>query len=144
MKAAILAGIVVLAMVDAASAQAVETAQGVWMDQDGESNIEILPCGDTLCGRIVWLREPTNSDGSPKTDVNNPKRELRGQPIMGLTILTGLRPTSGKPQQLEGTVYNARNGELYDIYLQPAGATMKVEGCAVYILCGSQTWQRLR
>jgi hypothetical protein len=46
--------------------------------------------------------------------------------------------------QLKGMVYNAENGKVYDVYLDPNGATMGVEGCFAMFLCGSQTWTRVR
>lgn len=127
----------------ASAAPAIQAAQGVWADEDGKSNIEIAPCGQYLCGRIVWLAEPTDGNGQPKRDQNNPDPALRSKPIMGLTILKGLQPHEGD-SQLKGFVYNAENGKVYDIYLDPQGATMSVEGCFAMFLCGSQTWTRVR
>ena len=126
-----------------AQAAATQTAQGIWADQDGKSNIEIGACGNALCGRIVWLAEPLDQGGQPKTDVNNPEPARRSQPIMGMTIIKGLKPYEGDAQ-LKGVVYNAEDGKVYDIYLEPNGATMAVEGCFAMFLCGSQTWTRVK
>lgn len=133
----------VLAGPAVSAAPATQAAQGIWADEDGKSNIEIAPCGQFLCGRIVWLAEPQDDNGQPKRDINNPDPSLRTQPIMGLTILKGLQPHEGDTQ-LKGLVYNAENGKVYDIYLDPKGPTMAVEGCFAMFLCGSQTWTRVR
>ena len=127
----------------AVAAPAMQSALGVWADEEGKSNIEIAPCGQFLCGRIVWLAEPTDSNGQQKRDINNPDPAMRAQPIMGLTILKGLQPYEGD-EQLKGLVYNAENGKVYDIYLDPGGSTMSVEGCFAMFLCGSQTWTRVK
>ena len=127
----------------AAASTLIERAQGVWADEEGKSNIEIAPCGQYLCGNIVWLREPFDEAGNPKTDVNNPDASQRMRPLIGLTIIKGLEPNEDG-DLLKGLVYNAQNGKVYDIYLDPGGATMGVEGCFAKFLCGSQTWTRIR
>ena len=52
--------------------------------------LAVAPCGDELCGTIVWLSEPTLPDGRVKKDVSNPDPSLRDRTILGLTILRGL------------------------------------------------------
>ena len=126
-----------------ASAQTVDKALGVWADEDRKSNIEIAPCGNALCGHIVWLKEPLNENGQPKTDVNNPNAGERNRPIMGMRIIKDLQPHEGN-KQLKGLVYNAEDGKVYDFYLTPKETTMEVEGCFALFLCGSQTWSRVR
>ena len=63
--------------ISAALAQLREAAQGVWVEEDGEAWIEIAPCEDALCGRIVWLKEPLDKAGQPHVDTNNPDPALR-------------------------------------------------------------------
>ena len=128
--------------IQTASAQPAQLALGVWADEDGKSNIEISNCGGTLCGRVVWLREPYNQNGQPKTDINNPDARQRNRPLIGMTIISGLQPDDD--EQLKGQVYNAEDGKVYDLYLKPERATMEVEGCFAIILCGSQTWTRVQ
>jgi len=126
-----------------ASAQPRQMALGVWADEDGQSNIEIAPCGDDLCGRIVWLKEPFDASGRAQTDINNPDTSLRTRPLLGLLIIAGLRPHDDG-DRLVGRVYNAEDGKIYDVYMAPGGQTMDVEGCFLAFLCGSQTWTRVR
>ena len=125
------------------AAQGLDGALGVWADEDGISHIRIAPCGQRLCGHIIWLEAPNHSDGRPKTDDKNPDKTLRKRPLLGLTILSGLRPDR-KRSKLKGRVYNAQDGNTYDVYLHPRGSRMKVEGCFFGILCGSQVWTRVR
>ena len=72
-----------------ASAQLREMALGVWAEGDGGAHIEIAPCGDKLCGRIVWLKQPVDENGRPLMDKNNPNPTLRTRPILGLLIMGG-------------------------------------------------------
>lgn len=125
------------------SAQLAQGALGVWADEDGQSNIEIAPCGDALCGWIVWLKEPFDASGKAQADINNPDPALRTRQLLGLLIIADLRPDNDG-DNLVGKVYNAEDGKIYDIYLDPRGQTMKVEGCFLTFLCGSQTWTRVR
>jgi uncharacterized protein (DUF2147 family) len=126
-----------------ALAQLREAALGVWMDEDGEAWIEVAPCQDKLCGRIVWLKEPLDENGQPQTDKNNPDPALQSRPILGLTIMAGLQPNAER-SYLEGQVYNAENGKIYEVYLTPKGSTMDVEGCLMKYICLSQTWTRIK
>jgi uncharacterized protein (DUF2147 family) len=36
---------------------------GVWIDHTGRGAVEITDCGGNLCGRIVWLKDPAQSEG---------------------------------------------------------------------------------
>ncbi len=120
-----------------------QQAVGVWADENGDSNIRIAPCGQALCGSVVWLKAPTDDTGRPKTDINNPDETLRNRRLLGLKIIAGLKFDSDN-SSLKGKVYNADDGKVYDLYLKPAGQTMEVEGCLLQILCDTQIWTRVR
>ncbi len=126
-----------------ALAQLREQALGVWAEENGEAHIEITPCEDKLCGRIVWLKKPIDDNGRPQMDLNNPNPALRARPMLGLLIMAGLQPNDDNTY-LEGRVYNSEDGKIYDIYLTPEGDTLNVEGCLMKFLCDSQTWTRVR
>ena len=70
----------------AASAEPV----GRWYAEGGAAVVEIAPCGDALCGRVVWLHSPLDEDGCELRDKNNPAPALRKRPVVGLQILGGL------------------------------------------------------
>lgn len=120
-----------------------QQALGVWADENGDSNIRIAPCGDALCGNVVWLKDPNTSSGDPKTDDQNPDERLRSRPLLGLRIIAGLK-FDAKYSSLKGKVYNADDGKVYDLYLKPRGKTMHVEGCLLRVLCDTQIWTRVR
>ncbi len=117
---------------------------GVWLTAKGESEIEIAPCGDVFCGKILQILKPHNGQEGPSTDVNNPDPALRSQPILGLTILTGLK-SAGDANEWKGSVYNPDDGKNYDVTLtlKHDGDVLNVEGCLAYILCDSQKWTRV-
>ncbi|WP_158812585.1 DUF2147 domain-containing protein [Methylocapsa sp. S129] len=114
---------------------------GVWMTEHADAKIRIAACGKTLCGTIVWLAEPNDASGQPKTDVNNSDEAKRARPLMGLIIFTALTPDG---QEWRGRVYNSENGRDYDVeigFLDEQHAFVK--GCVLGgLICGSETWTR--
>ena len=57
---------------------------GKWKLEDGTAIVEVYKSGDVFNGKIVWLSEPTEPDGSPAVDSNNPDEKLRKRQIIGL------------------------------------------------------------
>jgi uncharacterized protein (DUF2147 family) len=131
-------------MLSAALAMAQNVSpEGVWQAGDnGESKIQIGPCGDALCGRIVWMAAPDDDAGQPKLDANNPEPSLRSQPLLGLTILSDLRPSASKRNQWEGMIYNPEDGKTYAVFVRPKPGALDVEGCLLNFLCQTKTWPK--
>src|SRR5262245_984928 len=65
---------------------------GVWLTQGGNSRIRIADCGGALCGTIIWLKEPNDEGGKPKTDKNNSDAAKRSRPLIGVQIVLGMKP----------------------------------------------------
>jgi uncharacterized protein (DUF2147 family) len=85
--------------------------RGVWL-VDNQVAVELFPCNDGLCGRIVGLSEPRDNAGRPKHDRRNPDPALRQRPLCGLGVLSGLKPVA--PGSWEGgTFYNPQDGHRY-------------------------------
>ena len=36
---------------------------GLWFDHTGRGAVEIVKCGGNLCGRLVWLKNPSHKQG---------------------------------------------------------------------------------
>ncbi len=90
---------------------------GIWYDDSGKGAVELVPCGDRLCGRIMWLREPLNDEGQPKTDRLNPKADNRSRPICGLQVIGGLqRQDDGSWDS--GWIYDPKQGSAFDLAAQ--------------------------
>jgi uncharacterized protein (DUF2147 family) len=116
--------------------------EGIWLSGDGGTKVHISNCGGKLCGKVVWLQEPTDSKtGKPKTDALNPDPAKRSRPMIGLQVVQGLAPSG--PNRWSGQIYNADDGKIYSANMQVADDnTAKVEGCVLGILCKGQTWKR--
>jgi uncharacterized protein (DUF2147 family) len=116
---------------------------GTWQTENGRSRIKIAPCGDALCGTIVWLKEPNDPEtGKPRTDKNNADSAKRSRPLIGVPIVLGMKPNGAN--KWAGQVYNAEDGKTYSgniTVLSPA--SLKLEGCALGgLVCKGQTWSR--
>src|SRR5260370_7785367 len=55
---------------------------GLWYAEGGAAEVEIRPCTDGLCGKIVWLRSPIGDDGCEFRDDKNPDLPARARTIL--------------------------------------------------------------
>lgn len=128
---------------------AAETApvEGKWLTKGGKSHVQITKCGDSLCGKIVWLKEPNNKAGKPKKDIRNKNTALRDRPLMGLSLMKGFKKANDKGTRWTGgTIYNAEDGKTYNCYIQlQDDGRLKVRGyVAVRLLGKTQYWTRVK
>jgi uncharacterized protein (DUF2147 family) len=106
--------------------------RGVWSAGEGRIHVKIDPCGEVLCGKIVWVAEAEAKEASRK---GRP-------PIIGVQLLSDLRPSTERSDQWEGNVYNLQDGRTYNVYLRPNNKAMEVEGCLL-VFCRTQVWPRV-
>lgn len=136
------AGIAAMTMISASAWAVAGDPTGVWRMDSGKVTIEVLPCGESYCGKIVGLNKPLNKRGKPKRDRENPDESLRKRKIIGLTIINDMRPNGGKGWS--GTIYNADDGKTYDSNMKLQGAdVMIVEGC-VLVFCKDMKFERVK
>ena len=66
-----------------ASAQGAEPV-GVWLTEKGDARVKVTKCGSSICGVIVWLKEPIDpGTGQPQVDDKNPNPALKTRPVIG-------------------------------------------------------------
>ena len=123
MKKFIFSMIFMLAPLAAAFAQDVV---GKWKLEDGTAIVEVYKSGDVYNGKIVWLLKPTEADGSPAVDNNNPDKALRSRKLIGLNMLSGLKKNGG--EYTGGTIYDPGNGKTYNCSMKVEGDILKVRG----------------
>jgi uncharacterized protein (DUF2147 family) len=113
---------------------------GMWTADQG--TVRVSDCGGALCATIVSLKEPNDPQtGRPKTDSHNADASKRNRPLVGMQILTGLRP-QGANKWSGGQLYNLEDGKTYDANIVLEGANvLKVSGC-VMVVCKTRTWTR--
>ena len=113
----------VLAPLCAALAQDVV---GKWKLEDGSAIVEVYRQGDVFNGKIVWLAQPTEADGSPAVDDKNPDVKLRSRQLIGLNMLSNLKKGDG--EYAGGSIYDPGNGKTYNCSMKVEGDVLKVRG----------------
>ena len=121
-----------------AAAAAPAPVTGRWLTVDAKAIVEVAPCGQSLCGRIVKVLKP--GPGGIVVDANNPDANLRRRPIEGLAILTGF---VAKGDRWAGRIYDPTSGRTYRSELRAEGGMLKVKGC-YGPFCRTQDWTRAR
>ena len=121
---------------------------GTWATAEEKSRIEIVACADAqekLCGSIVWLKEPYDDAGQPKTDRNNPDPALRSRPIIGLPLLSGFAKAAEPGVWEDGRIYNPEDGDTYSCTMTLLDdGRLEVRGYVGLPLFGkSQIWTRV-
>ena len=115
---------------------------GTWLTQNGDAQIRVAKCGTGMCGTIVWLRDPIDTQtGEPPVDSRNPDPSKRNNKIMGLRIFAMAPDGNGG---YGGPIYNTDDGQTYPakIMLRP-DEYLEIQGCSG-ALCGSELWSKVR
>lgn len=134
-RAVMLAG---AALAIAAAGPAAADPAGLWTTP--KARVKISDCGGGLCATVVSLKEPNTPDGQPKVDKNNPDKSKQSRPIVGISILSGMKPSG---DQWQGQIYNPEDGRTYKAYMSEEGGALKVQGCALGgLACKTQIWKR--
>jgi len=114
--------------------KAVETVQpavliGEWWTPGFNARVRIEPCGDAVCGRIVWVWDESPNDIADR------------RPLVGRMVIEGMRADSG-PRCSGGRLYNPEDGRDYKggLHLQ-SPTRLSVAGCVLFV-CRQQTWRR--
>lgn len=99
---------------------------GKWKLEDGTAIVEVYRQGNVFNGKIVWLKDPYEADGTPAVDSNNPDKSLRSRKIIGLNMLSGLKAVKG--EYSGGKIYDPGNGKTYNCSMKVEGNVLKVRG----------------
>ena len=99
----------VAASITVSGAHAETAVQGRSLTQERASIIDIYGRGgDTLCGRLIWLRIRPSDNNPDAVDDRNPQPAFSHRKLCGLVILTGLRPV-GTNEWDGGTLYDPQS-----------------------------------
>lgn len=106
---------------------------GMWINPYRSVAVRTGPCGERLCGWIVWANQEAQNDAR---DGGTPK-------LIGTALLENYR--NDKPRSWSGTVFVPdMNRRFYSIIQQVAPDQMKVKGCILGgLLCKSQVWHKI-
>ncbi len=85
---------------------------GVWFNAEKDAKIEITKVDGKFFGKVIWLKNPNDAKGKPKTDIENPDPKLRTRPRLGLVVLTNLEYDKGINYD-GGKIYDPKSGKTY-------------------------------
>jgi uncharacterized protein (DUF2147 family) len=126
-RAALLAAIVLsFTALDARAAD----VTGTWIDHTGQGAVEIRACGEHMCGRVVWLKNPAH-------------RSRTGRLICGAQILGALRRGETNTWS-SGWIYNPEDEERFsaEIKLQSDNTLLVTGYLGIKLLGETFTWKR--
>jgi uncharacterized protein (DUF2147 family) len=120
---------------------------GLWRTIDDETKTEkslvrITESGGVMTGKVEKIADPAkaNANCTPCTD------ERKDKPVLGMTILRGVKPSSDAGTWEGGDILDPNNGKIYKVRLKPidGGKQMEVRGfIGVALLGRTQTWVRV-
>jgi uncharacterized protein (DUF2147 family) len=118
---------------------------GLWKTIDDETQkeksfVRITEEGGVLTGKIEKLLDPAKQDS--KCDKCTDAR--KDQPVLGMTILDGVKKNPGEPYWDGGHILDPNNGKVYKVRLtpQPDGKTLQVRGFIAFFY-RNQIWHRV-
>jgi uncharacterized protein (DUF2147 family) len=131
------------ALAAAQKATQAEAILGTWYNAEKDAKIEIYKEDGKYFGKVVWLKNPLDAKGKPKTDIENPDPKLRNRPRLGLVILTDLERKSSVKYE-KGKVYDPKNGKTYSCFITVANKDLlKLRGYIGISLIGrTSQWTR--
>ncbi|HVZ05229.1 DUF2147 domain-containing protein [Hyphomicrobium sp.] len=107
------------------SASAASDPTGIWINDTGRGAIEIRPCGDKLCGNVVWVKNAEDAKGC-------------GKQIIGDVA------SVGGGHWDNGWIYSPERGRKYNVELTPLdNGKLRVTGYAgLKFLSKTMIWTR--
>lgn len=139
--------LIALALAAAAgTALAQATPAGLWRTIDDETKqekslVRIADEGGTLTGRIEKLTDPAKAESKCEKCEGGKK----DQPIVGMTIIEGVKKNPDEPYWDGGTILDPNNGKSYKVRLTPKdeGKILEVRGF-IGPFYRNQTWLRVQ
>lgn len=121
---------------------------GVWYNEEKTSRIEVFEKDGKIFGKIVWLKDDSNPDGSkPRTDYNNPEAKLKSRQLIGVVMLKNLRWDADDNEWDSGEIYDPKSGKTYSCYAElqkDGGLFMKGYVLGMPFLGRSTVWTRYK
>ncbi|MBT3621986.1 MAG: DUF2147 domain-containing protein [Flavobacteriales bacterium] len=116
---------------------------GEWFNAEKDAVITIFEDGETISGKITWMKLPNDADGTPKTDPLNPDESLRTRARLGMVMMSGFAYDEGNVWD-DGSLYDPKKGKTYSGMMTLKDAnTLDLRGYIGFSFIGrSSTWTR--
>ncbi len=107
-----------------------------------ELNVEIYKDGDTFSGKIIALNN--YKDGKVTTDVNNPDKSKRDDPLIGMVIIHDLEYDKDENQWTNGKMYGPEKGMIFNLKITEFGENyIEVVG-SKYFFWRTMKWEKIK
>jgi uncharacterized protein (DUF2147 family) len=128
MKAAVLAALL-SSTLPALGQTTLAGVAGEWWTPGFGARVRLEPCGDAICGRIVWLWDEA------------PQGIADRSPLLGRRVMEQMRAVEAG-RWAGGRLYNPEDGRDYagSMHLR-SPQQLVVEGCVLFV-CRTQVWRR--
>jgi uncharacterized protein (DUF2147 family) len=98
---------------------------GIWLRDNGALKVKFEPCGDAICGNVVWLKP--GSDSKAK---------------VGQRLFFDMRPVAAN--SWTGKATSPDSGSIYSGKMSIEGSTLSTAGCMVGgLICKTANWKRV-
>lgn len=116
---------------------------GEWYTEGSKSIVTVYKDGDTYAGKITWLKDPKNDDGTDKKDTNNPDKTLQTRTLIGLELVWGF--TFDGKKWTDGNIYDPESGKTYYCTMKMDGSSLDVRGSlgSAGLLGRTTTWTKV-
>jgi uncharacterized protein (DUF2147 family) len=115
-------GIILLTMAMCARSEAADL--GKFTRPSSETTVDFYDCGGNLCGKIVAVDDKSDTE------------------TIGKLIVDGAKPAGNGIWK--GDLIDVESGKRYAGTITLSDSGLKLEGCFMMVLCGSEVWQRAR
>ena len=116
-----------------------DEVRGTYWNAEKTSHIRIYRAKNgKYYGKIEYLKEPNDENGNPKTDPENPDKELRSRSRLGMVIMNSFSWSESESRWQDGTIYDPVSGNTYDGYMYFNGENRTVLYLRGYML--GMTW----
>ena len=86
--------------------------EGDWYAENNDAIIKIYKDGNTLSGKITWMKTPNDENGNPKTDPENPDEKLKSRKRLGMIMMYNFSYDEDD-QWDDGEIYDPESGNTY-------------------------------
>jgi uncharacterized protein (DUF2147 family) len=86
--------------------------EGDWYTENNNAIIKIYKDGNTLSGKITWIKTPNDENGNPKTDPENPDEKLKSRKRLGMIMMYNFSYDE-EEQWDDGEIYDPESGNTY-------------------------------
>lgn len=121
-----------VAALSAGPASASQPIEGLWKNPIGSAIIRVGPCGNTLCGTVVWASARGKAEVAKNTSH-----------VVGTTVLTNVKRVA--PNRWTGRLFIPDDNIHVSARLELATySDLRLTGCGlVGLICRSQIWTRV-